>query len=103
MPNHLVLIVGGSSFDIEIKELFESHNLYVEHYDARKSSSLKKQNVPKNTLGVIITVDRSHMAFGNSNELTRQLQASNIPFVFSSSNLATFNSAKLLLQKMSKL
>lgn len=103
MANYLVIIVGGSSYDIEIKDLFESHNLYVEHYDARKSSSLKKQTVPKNTLGVIITVDRSHMTFGNSNELTRQLQINNIPFVFSSSNLATYNSAKLLLQKMNKI
>ncbi len=102
MSNFLVVIVGGSSFDSEIKDLFESHNLYVEHYDARKSSSLKKQTVPKNTLGVIVTVNRSHMVFGNSNELTRQLKNDNIPFVFSSGNLATYNSAKILLQKMNK-
>ena len=103
MANYLVIIVGGSNYNAEIKDLFASHNLSIEHYDARKSSSLKKQTVPKNTLGVIITVNRSHMTFGNSNELTRNLQSNNIPFVFSSSNLATYNSAKILLQKMHKM
>lgn len=102
MAGFSVLIIGGASFDSEIKDLFESHNIYTEHYDARKSQSLKKQNISKNTIGVIITLDRSHMAFGNSNELTRHLQLNKIPFVFSSGNLATFNSAKLLLQMLHK-
>jgi hypothetical protein len=102
MASNTVLIIGGASFDFEIKDLFQKYDLYVEHYDARKSQSLRKQNIPKNTIGVIITVDRSHMTFGDSNELTRVLQTNNIPFVFSSGNLATYNSAKTLIQKMHK-
>jgi hypothetical protein len=103
MAIYTVLIIGGASFDFEIKALFDKYNLNVEHYDARKSQSLKKQNIPKNTLGVIITVDRSHMAFGSSNELTRHLHNNNIPFVFSTGNFASLNSSKLLIQKMHKL
>lgn len=103
MGLNTVLIIGGASFDVEIKSLFENYNLFVEHYDARKSQTLKKQNIPKNTIGVIITVDRSHMAFGNSNDFTRMLQINNIPFVFSSGIFATYNSAKLLIQKMGKI
>lgn len=102
MATNLIVIVGGASFDPTIKDFFESYDLYIEHYNARKSSDLKKQTVPKNTLGVIITIDRSHMVFGNSNELTRHLQNNEIPFVFSSGNLASFNAAKILLQKIQK-
>jgi hypothetical protein len=102
MPDSLIVIVGGASVDPAIKDFFENYDLYVEHYNARKSADLKKQNVPRNTVGVIITVDRSHMAFGNSNELTRFLKNNNIPFVFSSGNFATFNSAKILFQQIHK-
>jgi hypothetical protein len=102
MPSFSVAVVGGATFDISIRKLFEENDLNVDHYDARKSSSLKKQFVSKNTIGVIITVDRSHQAMGDSNELTRNLKNSNIPFVFSSGNFASYNSAKLLIQKISK-
>lgn len=102
MPSYSVAVVGGATFDISIRKLFEDNDLRVDHYDARKSSSLKKQFVSKNTIGVIITVDRSHQAMGDSNELTRNLKSSNIPFVFSSGNFASYNSAKLLVQKISK-
>lgn len=102
MASNIILIIGGASFDFEIKSLFDKYNLYIEHYDARKSQSLKKQNIPKNTIGVIITVDRSHMTFGDSNELTRLLKNNNIPFVFSTGNLASYNSAKVLIQKINK-
>lgn len=102
MANHIIVIVGGASFEPGIKEFFNQYDFDVEHYNARKSSDLKKQTVPKNTIGTIITVDRSHMAFGNSNELTRYLKNNNIPFEFSSSNFASFNAAKLLFQKICK-
>jgi hypothetical protein len=102
MPNSFIVIVGGASVDPGIKDFFDSYDLFVEHYNARKSSDLKKQTVPKNTVGVIITVDRSHMVFGNSNELTRYLKNNNIPFVFSSGNFASFNAAKILIQKIHK-
>lgn len=102
MPSFSIAVVGGATFDISIRKLFEENDLNVDHYDARKSSSLKKQFVSKNTIGVIITVDRSHQAMGDSNELTRNLKNSNIPFVFSSGNFASYNSAKLLIQKISK-
>lgn len=102
MPSYSVAVVGGATFDVSIRKLFEDNDLRVDHYDARKSSSLKKQFVSKNTIGVIITVDRSHQAMGDSNELTRNLKSSNIPFVFSSGNFASYNSAKLLIQKISK-
>ncbi len=100
MAGYLIVIVGGASFDSTIKDFFGNHNLCIEHYNARKSSDLKKQTVPKNTIGVIVTVDRSHMVFGNSNELTRYLYSNKIPFVFSSGNNATFNAAKILFQKI---
>ena len=49
MPNNIIIVVGGSSLDVNVKELFENKGLLVEHYNARKSSDLKKQNIPKNT------------------------------------------------------
>lgn len=97
-----IAIIGGSSFDPEIKNLFNTYNLDVIHYDARKSADLKKQKISKNTIGVIITVNRSHQAFGNSNEIVRNLVEEDTQFVFSSSNLASLNSAKLLLGKISE-
>jgi len=100
MPDFLIFIVGGASYDINIKNFFNSYGLEVIHRDARSSGSLKKQFVNRNTLGVIITVDRSHMAFGDSNEFTRTLKENKVPFVFSSGNLATMNSARMLLQKI---
>lgn len=100
MPNYFIVIVGGASVEPGIRDFFKNYDLSVEHYNARKSADLKKQTILKNTVGAIITVDRSHMAFGNSNELTRYLKNNNIPFVFSSGNFATFNSAKILFQKI---
>ena len=102
MANSLIVIVGGASFDSVIKDFFANYNLNIEHYNARKGADLRKQTIPKNTLGVIITVDRSHMAFGNSNEFTRYLVSNDIPYVFSGSNLASLNSSKILLQKIFK-
>lgn len=100
--NFSIAIIGGSSFDTEIKTLFNTYNLDVIHHDARKSSDLKRQRISKNTIGVIITVNRSHQVFGNSNEIVRNLVEDDTPFVFSGSNLASLNSAKLLLGKISE-
>lgn len=96
-----IAIIGGSGFDSEISNLFKKFNIDIIHYDARKSSDLRKQNINKSTIGVIITVNRSHQAFGNSNEIVRTLKTEDIPYVFSSSNLASLNSAKILLEKIS--
>ncbi|MFN8672964.1 MAG: hypothetical protein U0457_12900 [Candidatus Sericytochromatia bacterium] len=96
----IVSIIGGASFDQEIANIFKPYNIEIIHYDARKSASLKKQTLTKNTVGAIITVNRSHQTFGNSNEIIRYLEEKNIPYTFSSSNLASLNSAKILLQKI---
>lgn len=100
MAEKIVAIIGGASIDPEVKKFFLEFDINIEHYNARKSADLKKQTIPKNTLGCIITVDRSHMVFGNSNEIVRHLKSNGIPVVFSSGNFATFNSAKILIHKL---
>lgn len=100
MSDFNIIIVGGHSFSKEVEDLFKKYNIDITHYNARKSSDLKKQKIPVNTIGAIITIDRSHMAFGNSNELVRNLKNKNIPFIFSSGNFASLNSSNYLLGKI---